>query len=360
MTSTLFISTHNIDGFERHADFLRTRCDNEPNTVQCIQEHWLRPPFKKVKGVNKLRNVHKDFDGYGASAMKKSMQEKIRLGRPFGRIGFLWHKKLSRFISPRTELKHERVSVLEINSSVGKILCLNVYFPYLDHSKIDTQKAILSDTIGFIDHILDNNSNYKFIVAGDLNCNIFDNNHPFTPLIRDLMRRRSLLCSFDLMSNFNHNTAWTRSNFGNNNGVTCISLIDFVLISDCLKELVAKVEICDVPGNLSDHVPVSVHFKLDLDDNMQKSNSYLPSSINWSKLGSDVLEHYSDVMETALASIDIPFHSLLHGNCSCDNSDHVCLIGKYFCDIVAAIETADKCLPIHRRVPYIILWTISK
>ena len=345
MTTHLVISTHNINGFERHADFLRARCENESNTVQCIQEHWLRPPFKKIKGENKLQHVHKDFDGYGTSAMKKSMQEKVRLGRPFGGTGFLWHKKFSRFISPRTDLKHERVSVLELNSSYGKILCLNVYFPYLDYSKIDTQKAILCETIGFIDHILDNNSFSSFIIAGDLNCNIFDNTHPFTPLIRDLMKRRSLLCSFDLIDGFNHNTAWTRSNFGNNNGVNSTSLIDFILISDCLKDLVSKVEICDVPGNLSDHVPVSVHFKLDFDDMLQKSNSNLPSSVNWSNLNSDVLEHYSDVMETALASIQIPFHSLLHGNCSCDNSDHVFLIEKYFCDIVAAIETADKCLP---------------
>ena len=345
MASLLSFPTHNINGFDRHADFLKTRCENEPDTIQCIQEHWLRPPFKKIKGVNKLRHLHKDFDGYGLSAMKKSMEEKVRIGRPFGGTGFLWNKKFSACISPRIDLKHERVSVLEIKNADGIILCINAYFPYLDYSKIDTQKAILYDVIGFIDNIVDNNPNCNFMLVGDLNCNIYDRNHPFTEPIRDLMTCRSLMCSFELLDGFDHNTAWTRNSFGNTNGAKCGTLIDFILISKSLKDLISSVEIGNIPGNLSDHVPVSITIDLNLETFTQMYNTSLPSNVNWSSLGEGVLNNYAEVMESNLATIHVPFHSLLHGNCACDDSQHIFSIENYFCDIVNAIQTADKFLP---------------
>ena len=50
-------------------------------------------------------------------------------------------------------------------------------------------------------------------------------------------------------------------------------------------------------------------------------------------------------MKVALDSIIIPFNSLLHGNHTCDSTDHFFSIEKYFCDIVDAISEADKVLP---------------
>ena len=50
----------------------------------------MRPPFKKHKEVNRLRNVHEKIDGWGTSAMREKMQSDVRLGRPFGGTGFMW------------------------------------------------------------------------------------------------------------------------------------------------------------------------------------------------------------------------------------------------------------------------------
>ena len=65
------ISTHNVNGFARSKNFLHSLCSQTPNAIRAIQEHWLRPSYKKQSGVNQLRHVHPDFDGYGTSAMKQ-------------------------------------------------------------------------------------------------------------------------------------------------------------------------------------------------------------------------------------------------------------------------------------------------
>ena len=46
-------------------------------SIRAIQEHWLQPPYKKQQGVNQLRYVHPNFDGYGVSAMSRSSESKV-------------------------------------------------------------------------------------------------------------------------------------------------------------------------------------------------------------------------------------------------------------------------------------------
>ena len=50
-------------------------------------------------------------------------------------------------------------------------------------------------------------------------------------------------------------------------------------------------------------------------------------------------------MDSELKRIQIPYHSLLHGQTSCHDNDHIFLIEKYHCDILNAIHTADSVLP---------------
>ena len=94
------ISTHNINGYSRSKEFLHSLCGDEPNAIRAIQEHWLRPPYKKQFGVNQLRSVHPDFDGFGTSAMKKTSESKINIGRPYGGTGFIYNKKISKCLKP--------------------------------------------------------------------------------------------------------------------------------------------------------------------------------------------------------------------------------------------------------------------
>ena len=70
-TRKIRLISHNVRGFSNSKEFLYSRCEENSNAIIAIQEHWLPPPFKKQAGVNKLRTLHPDFEGFGVSAMKK-------------------------------------------------------------------------------------------------------------------------------------------------------------------------------------------------------------------------------------------------------------------------------------------------
>ena len=338
----LRISTHNVNGFDSSRNFLRSRCADEPETIQCIQEHWLRPPFKKVKGVNELRHLHEDFDGYGTSAMKSTMEKKILAGRPYGGTGFLWNKNLSDSLRPRQEYKHDRVSVLEILDSRNTVLIINAYLPYYSSSKVVEQTAAYHETIGYIDHIMSSNPGCYFILLGDFNCNIYNERHPFTPIIRDLLNRRHLTCTFDLMASFDSNVSYTRTNYGAAGSGT---LLDYVFVSHELREFSSDIMINNFPDNLSDHLPVTFNIELTVCVTDINRVNYLPMNVNWANVDDDIKQQYANLMEMNLRSIDVPIHSLIHGNNCCDSPDHIFYLEKYFTDIVNAIQIADQCLP---------------
>ena len=333
--------------FSRHKCFLNTRCRNEPNTIFCLQEHWLRPPCKRIKGVNEFRHVHGDFDGYATSAMKKVIGNKILTGRPYGGTGLLWNKKFSNSIKPRLEYENDRVTVLEINESCGIILLINVYLPYYDNARIDEQLSIYRDTIGFIESVMCENSHCRFVLAGDFNCNLYNQSHPFSRIVRDLMHRWRLSSTFDNMDAFESDTTWTRLN--NRGGVVSGTLLDYIIISENLMTNLLSVEIQDFPENTSDHLSVSIELSLTLADPIRKHIPAIPRSINWHKVTGEIKEQYESLMSAGLDSIRIPFDRLLHGNSCCDCIDHIASVEAYYNDIVSAINSAERCLP--RRKP---------
>ena len=94
---------------------------------------------QKQFGVNQLRCLHPDFDGFGTSAMAKSSELKVLSGRPYGGTGFVYNKKFSKCLKPLLNYTHERVTVLELSAEEGRFILINVYFPYFNSSDLDYQ-----------------------------------------------------------------------------------------------------------------------------------------------------------------------------------------------------------------------------
>ena len=106
-SSKINISTHNVNGYSRSKDFIRSLCDERKNSIRAIQEHWLQPSYKKQKGVNQLQVLHPEFDGFGTSAMKKSTSSQILKGRPFGGTGFIFNKRYAKCLKPLLDYEHD-------------------------------------------------------------------------------------------------------------------------------------------------------------------------------------------------------------------------------------------------------------
>ena len=337
--TNITISSHNVNGYSRSKEFLHSLCSQAPNAIRAIQEHWLRPPYKKQHGVNQLRNLHPDFDGFGTSAMKNSTEKKVNIGRPFGGTGFIYSKKFSKCLKPLLSYTHDRVTVMELSSQPHRILLINAYMPFFNSRDISTNLSLYRDTVGFIDNIMCQNSDCKFILLADLNCNIYDLSHCYTKLIRDLMEKHRLLSTFDLVDNFDYLSSYTRFE----NKTNSRTLIDGILISDDLRHMVSDIRIAQYGNNVSDHLPVELTLNATItvaEPLKQKMEPF----INWAKLSQDDLDIFEQKLTEGLNSINIP-SAVFHGSHICLDDCHKVCIENYYGDIVTAIKNAESFLP---------------
>ena len=297
----------------------------------------MRPPSKQMPGVNRLKSLRPDLDGWGTSAMKASMQSRILNGRPFGGTGFLWSKAVSQSIKPRTNYQNDRVTVLELNSSAGPILIINCYLPYFKSSDV-SQLNLYMETIGFIGSIMDDYLGSNFILIGDFNCDIFKGRNDFSNALNNFIHDRDLYCTFNSMSSFNPDCDYTRFNLKQNS----YSLLDYVFVSKNLTKFIDKVTIIDPGTNLSDHLPVHVAFSFDLTSSNAKPMS-TPSLIDWRRIDESTRLHYEKTMENYLDQIRVPH--IVHGDSICSSVDHLFEIERYYADIVKSIQLLDVHLP---------------
>ena len=188
-TTTITLSTHNVNGYNRSKEFLLDQCKANPNSIRAIQEHWLRPPYKKTLGVNQLRCLHPNFDGFGTSAINKENDSKLSLGRPFGGTGFIFHKKYSKCVKPLLNHVHERVSVLELNTNQERIVLFSCYFLYFNSRDLENYTTMYRDTVGFVDSVMHSNRDAKFVLLADFNCNITNYSHRYTQLLQPFDER---------------------------------------------------------------------------------------------------------------------------------------------------------------------------
>ena len=79
----------------------------------------------------------------------------MKKGRPFGGTGFLFHKSLSKCLRARTDLHHDRVTVLELNTLNEKILLINAYMPYFKTDGNAEQLVDYRNTVAFIENAME-------------------------------------------------------------------------------------------------------------------------------------------------------------------------------------------------------------
>ena len=340
------VISHNINGFASSESYLNMLCEDNVNSILCVQEHWLRPTYKKMKSVNQLRLVHESFDGYGVSGMKSVHNEAILTGRPYGGTGFIFNKDFTSFLQPVLQYESERISVMKLIDVDFSILIINVYFPFKQNS--DEHRVMYLEILGMVESIIIANPMAKFIITGDLNYDIFDHRQLMSSTIREFLTTHDLLCTHELDPLFNHGSSYTR--FCLKSGT--YSLLDYVFISSSLRERVRRCGILYDGRNPSDHVPVSVQLDVvplvtgDRDFTKSRNNN---GKVSWSSVKQDDLVMYRNVMGEMLDSLVIP-ENILHGNKLCFCENHVYQINEYYCALLSVLEVADSLLP--RKSPH--------
>ena len=132
--------------------------------------------------------------------------------------------------------------------------------PYFNGSKIVEQTNLYTDTIGFIDSVIDDNPQSKIILMGDMNCDFYNGTNQFSDSLIHFINQRDLCCTFDHMTLFDSSTSYTRFDLKLNS----FSILDYVFISKDLVLYLRDVSILDQGIILSDHVPVKVNIDVDV------------------------------------------------------------------------------------------------
>jgi hypothetical protein len=271
--------------------------------------------------------------------MKKKIGTSVLHGRPFGGTGFIFSKSLSLALKPCLEYQHERVSVLELSENNQRILIINLYLPYYDTNNFSEQIILYRETVGFIENIMTSNSDCKFILLLDMNCNIYDYKHPYTSILRSLMCDHGLISGFDLDPYFDPAQHYSRCDVKK----ASYTLIDGILISGSLSHLVESVKISHQGHNVSDHSPIELVLNIVIKPFVKKGVS-VTEFIPWSDLSREHFLNFEKCMDKSLDDINVPYHSILHGNRVCTANDHIFQLERYCCDIIAAINCADSTL----------------
>ena len=151
---SLSIRSHNIHGYNNSRDFLYHECVANNFSIMAIQEHWLKSAVRKMKGTDQLKVLHPEFDAYAVSAMDIQAESNVIKGRPYVGTGFIFAKELSNVIRARVDLKHPRVSVLELHTNSLPILLINAYMPFYDQSNLPEKLKEYQNTIAHLENIM--------------------------------------------------------------------------------------------------------------------------------------------------------------------------------------------------------------
>ena len=119
----LSLATYNMRGFTNGACML-DELYNKTTNVIAVQEHCLRSDE-----LDKFNIINTDFNYHAVSAIDNAVSCGILKGRPFGGVGFLWHKCFDSNIQVLSNDPAGRWLVIKLNINLRSILLFNVYFP---------------------------------------------------------------------------------------------------------------------------------------------------------------------------------------------------------------------------------------
>ena len=338
--TTITIRTHNLNGFESSCDHLRRECDDASFSIAALQEHWLRPSYKRQKGVNRLKQLHPDYDSYATSGMSNHIDQKVLKGRPFGGTGFLFKKNLSNCIRARVDLKNNRVTVLELNTLNEKIMLINAYMPYFSTNNNLDLLSEYRETLAFIENTMISSPHHNFILLMDMNCNIFGPRNCYSDLICEMMSKFDLISNFEFSPGFDPNNSYTRFDVKKDS----YTLIDGILVSRSLSNIIESSHVLFPHDNVSDHLPVEITISVNICDFLREP-SPISYYIPWISLCDEEKANFQECMLSALREITIPIDALNHCHSLCDNGECMIALETFYNKIISAIESADNCLP---------------
>ena len=158
------IGSHNLHGFKTSLAYHK-QCLTVKDSIWFAQELWLTE--KQIPSMQQLNTAF-----IARSGMEDAVSAGILRGRPYGGVSIAWSRDLDHVVTPLANYKHKRVVAVKLQATIGNIILISVYMPFLDSRKHDYCRTEAIETIAMIDSIIVDHPNHLFIIGGDLNCEL--------------------------------------------------------------------------------------------------------------------------------------------------------------------------------------------
>jgi len=260
-------------------------------------------------------------------------------GRPFGGTAVLCNRNLACISSP-VVTNNPRCCATKLSfKHCNDLIVVSVYMPCLtgclEHKSI----------AGCLQGIIDGKHGCNFVFGGDFNLNKCQ----ITSNVYHSLTKFSYKNNIEWLDPVVDKVQYTfhADNIGH------FSLIDHMLVSECLVHDHQSVVIHVDDSNWSDHYAISclVHT-----DNTQIVQSSVPSKkavkLMWDKADLDL---YRSVLQWQLSRITIPTDALLCDHCMC-SEQHELLLDKHYSDIVNCFATSSEQSVLSQRVGFQKFW----
>ena len=319
------LTTYNLHGFNQGKSLLPHLCTI--SDIILVQEHWLYDDELHV-----FDGINADFFSVCSSAM--SSQGRLRLGRPFGGVGFIVKKSLMPVF--KCVAKRERFIII----CVGDVLIVNVYLPCIStHSNYEESLCcIMSDICNVIQGFGYSAVN-NIIIGGDFNFECIATNLGYRTFHSCTRHLNLSPCDnmIDVSSCSNY-VPVTYYQLGSGRQ----SFIDHFWCSASLQSCIAKSYIVDSGLNMSDHLPLSLDIAVKFNTpSPTPSISSTSRRLRWDK--ADTVSYYYGTYE-CLSKICIPDcvqRCMIGCNCEVQST-----VDSVYADIVnALLINSDRCVP---------------
>ena len=305
----LILTAFNCHGFKQSVFYvsdLYKCCD-----ILCLSETWLRS-----QECSSLKNTLSGmFNCVNFNVLSKSSMNNVDSdykGRPYGGLAVIIKHNMN-FKSRQLHTISDRLLAVGIYNSQNVLvnIILSVYMPYYDKNNANCIQEY-TDVLDEIQSISDKYAAMAGIkIVGDFNAQLpasyvlsksWYKGKGFSPLsqmLYDFLKMNDM-CAADIL--LNSGAKYTYSCIPNNT----YTWIDHIC---CPKAELDKIKYCNVidhcPENISDHLPVSVSFELNLQNNECSANPVLERYIQFDWSSHSRRDRYCELLSVYLAELPV-------------------------------------------------------
>ena len=322
--ASLELISFNMRGFSNGCNLVKELL--KPNSIIAVQEHWLRGD-----NMSNFAAIDSNVMYYGVSGMNNRAKTCILQGRPFGGVAFIWNRSISRFISIVGADTAGRCCAIKVNAGNRKVLVVNVYFPCQSQNTAYVNE--ISECLGFIDNLLNNEVYTDVVIMGDTNFECSEQNVGFC-LMHQLLSTFNIWHCDGLMDP-------ARSMTYVNDALGHKSCLDHIFVSDSMKDKITLYDVLLLENNFSDHRPIRIGFDFGIANIATKRGQKTAKHYvtRWDKCS---LSDYYEATRASLADVVFNNDYARCADNNCRNASHLDEISCHYSKVVAALTSAAE------------------